>query len=119
MRMKMKPLTLALALSLAAGGSANADLVIKGRAAQALHCSAMLSMVSGALAQAGMIAPQEADRAMIGAAMMLDHVPGTKAQKMQAMRQRYQRIMASRSLLDLLGEYTSTAKWCNAHFLPR
>ncbi len=115
----MKPLALAFAVTVAVTGGAHADLVIKGRAAQALHCSAMLSMVSGTLAQAGMIAPDEADRALIAAAAMLDHVPGTKAQKMQAMRQRYQRILASRSLLDLLGEYTSSAKWCNAHFLSR
>jgi hypothetical protein len=35
------------------------------------------------------------------------------------MRQRSQRIAASRSLPYLLKEYTSTTKWCNAHFLPK
>ena len=35
------------------------------------------------------------------------------------MRQRFQRIMASRTPTDLFKEYTSTARWCNAHFLPK
>lgn len=111
----------AVAICLANGAQADlkADLVIEGRAAQALHCSAMLVMVSAVLADAGMITAREADRAFLGAAVMLDHVPGRDAQKKQAMRQRFSRIADSRSLPDLLREYTSTAKWCNAHFLPK
>lgn len=117
--MQMNALAAAAATAISLASSAQADLVIEGRAAQALHCSAMLAMVSAVLADADMIAEPEAKRAFFGAAIMLEHVPGTDAQKKQAMRQRFSRIADSRSLADLLREYTSTAKWCNAHFLPK
>lgn len=107
------------ALALCLGGPARADLVIEGRAAQALHCSAMLAMVSNVMADAGLISPRAAKSALIGSAVMLNYVPGSDDQKMQAMRQRFQRIMASRTPTDLFKEYTSTARWCNAHFLPK
>lgn len=117
MRLRRFSLPFLLGLSLATPGQA--DLVITGRAAQALHCSAMLFMVSDLLAEAQMIEPRTASNAQIGAVLMLDQVPGSKAEKMQAMRQRFQRIAASRSLPYLLKEYTSTTKWCNARFLPK
>ena len=48
--MRFLPLAAAaFALTLGAGTAAKADLVIQGRAAQALHCSAMLFMVSDEL----------------------------------------------------------------------
>jgi hypothetical protein len=117
--MQLKTLLGLAALGLCLAGPARADLVIEGRAAQALHCSAMLAMVSGILVEADLISPRAARTALIGSAIMLDYVPGSHEQKMQAMRQRFQRIVASRSLPDLFKEYTSTAKWCNAHFLPK
>jgi hypothetical protein len=107
------------ALVFGLGGPAQADLVIEGRASQALHCAAMLAMVSGMMSDADMISPRAAKGALIGSAIMLSYVPGTEDQKLQAMRQRFQRIIASRSFPDLLKEYTSTARWCNAHFLPK
>ena len=117
--MQMNGLAGSAALAICLASSAQADLVIQGRAAQALHCSAMLAMVSAVLADADMISPREANRAFLGAAVMLDYVPGSDAQKKQAIRQRFSRIADSRSLPDILREYTSTAKWCNAHFLPK
>ncbi|MGV8949639.1 MAG: hypothetical protein ACOH2M_00950 [Cypionkella sp.] len=117
--MHLRHFTLPLLLVLSLASPMQADLLITGRAAQALHCSAMLLIVSDLLAEAQMIEPRTAQNARIGAVLMLDQVPGTRAQKMQAMRQRSQRIAASRSLPYLLKEYTSTTKWCNAHFLPK
>jgi hypothetical protein len=117
--MQLNTLVRLAALGLCLASPARADLVIEGRAAQALHCSAMLAMVSGMMAEANLISPRAAKGALIGSAIMLDYVPGTDEQKLRAMRQRFQRIVASRTPQDLFKEYTSTAKWCNAHFLPK
>ncbi len=114
-----KAAMLGLAVALAAGSGAKADLVIEGRASQALHCSAMLAMVSGLLDEAGMIEASDARLGMLQAISMLDYVPGTKAQKTQAMRQRFRRIADSRSLPDLFKEYSTTARWCNKNFPPK
>lgn len=106
----------ALAASLLAQ-PARADLVIQGRAAQALHCAAMLYMVSDSLYEAGLIDYQTADTAQTNAVLMLDYVPGTDEQKVQAMGQRFNKLMNTRSLEQLLAEYNETSPWCTANFL--
>ena len=106
----------ALAASLLAQ-PARADLVIQGRAAQALHCAAMLYMVSDSLYEAGLIDYQTADTAQSNAVLMLDYVPGTDDQKVQAMGQRFEKLMRTRSLDQLLDEYNETSTWCNSAFL--
>lgn len=105
----------ALAASLLAQ-PAHADLVIQGRAAQALHCAAMLYMVSDSLYNAGLIDRRTADNAQTNAVRMLAYVPGTDDQKVQAMGQRFDRLMATRSLNQLYDEYNQTSAWCSAHF---
>lgn len=95
---------------------ARADLVIQGRAAQALHCAAMLYMVSDSLHQAGLIDSRTADNAQTSAVLMLNYVPGTDAQKVQAMGQRFNKLMNTRSLDQLLAEYNKTSAWCTANF---
>lgn len=107
----------ALALTMAAGSAAKADLVIQGRAAQALHCSAMLFMVSDELYEAGYITRGDRDWAQGAAIEMLAYVPGTEDQKVKAMGQRFEKLMRTRSLDGLMGEYNDTAKWCQKNFL--
>ncbi len=109
----------ALALSLGLGFAvpAKADLVIEGRAAQALHCSAMLFMVSDELYNAGYINRSDLDWAQGAAVLMLDYVPGTDDQKLQAMGQRFEKLMRTRSIDALMQEYNDTANWCQKHFL--
>lgn len=107
----------ALALGLSATLPAHADLVIQGRAAQALQCSALLYMVSDELYSAGYISKGDLDWAQSAAVVMLDHVPGTDEQKAQAMVQRFQKIFATRSLPDLMNEFDKTAPWCKKNFL--
>ncbi len=112
----MRKLALALTLSLTAL-PAHADLVIQGRAAQALHCSAMLFMVSDELYHARMISRADLDFAQESAALMMQYVPGTQEQKIKAMGQRFDRIMRSRTLNDLMVEFQETAPWCQRNFL--
>lgn len=109
----------ATAASLALGFAlpAKADLVIDGRAAQALHCSALLYMVSDELYQAGYISRDDLDWAQSAAVMMLDYVPGTEDQKVQAMAQRFDKIFRTRTLDELLAEFDKTAPWCQQNFL--
>lgn len=113
--LKTAPIALALMLGLAA--PAKADLVIKGRSAQALHCAAMLFMVSDTLYEAGYVKRSVRDTAQYNAVKMLNYVPGTQAEKVQAMKQRFGRLIYSRSMPQLLAEYNKTAKWCNKAFL--
>jgi hypothetical protein len=113
----MRTAALALALSLTAVLPAKADLVIQGRAAQALHCAAMLYMVSDELYSAGYLSSADLNFAQRSAILMLDYVPGTQDQKVKAMGQRFDRIMRSRSLGDLMVEFDETAPWCQKNFL--
>ncbi|MFZ1481755.1 MAG: hypothetical protein WAT25_13405 [Paracoccaceae bacterium] len=116
--MRFLPLAAAaFALTLGAGTAAKADLVIQGRAAQALHCSAMLFMVSDELYQAGYISRGDRDWAQGAAVSMLAYVPGTESQKVQAMGQRFDKLMRSRTVDGLMKEYNDTAKWCRKNFL--
>ncbi|MDQ2066683.1 hypothetical protein Q9295_09870 [Xinfangfangia sp. CPCC 101601] len=96
---------------------ARADLVIQGRAAQALHCSAMLYMVSEQLYNAGYMNRSELNWAQGAAVKMLDYVPGTDDQKVAAMGQRFDKISRTRSLEGLMQEYNDTSTWCQKHFL--
>jgi hypothetical protein len=94
-----------------------ADLVIEGRAAQALHCAAMLFIVSTELYDIGVISRNTRDTAQRAALVMLDQVPGTEDQRRRAMVQRFQRIMQSRSAEQLANEYNDTALWCRRTFI--
>ncbi len=109
--------SLALTLTLSASLPARADLVIQGRAAQALHCSAMLFMVSDEMYQSGYISRADRDWAQNAAISMLAYVPGTQDQKVKAMGQRFQKLMNTRTLGGLMKEYNDTAKWCQQNFL--
>lgn len=116
MKNLVKSILPALALTAAIAAPARADLVIQGRAAQALHCAAMLYMVSDSLYQAGLIDYRTADNAQQNAVRMLAYVPGTDDQKVQAMGQRFNKLMRTRSLDQLFDEYNTTSKWCTQNF---
>lgn len=112
-----RSLVCALLLALGLSAPARADLVIEGRAAQALHCSALLYIASDQLYQAGYLSRADLDWAQTAAVVMLDHVPGTPEQKAQAMHQRFAKIFARSSLPQLLNEFDKTAPWCAKTFL--
>ncbi|MCB6177399.1 hypothetical protein LHP98_04550 [Rhodobacter sp. Har01] len=116
-RPALAALATTLTLTLAAALPARADLVIEGRAAQALQCSALLYLVSDMLFEAGYIDRSDRDAAQSAAVVMLDHVPGTDDQKVQAMGQRFDRIFRTRSLPELMEEFDKTAPWCQKTFL--
>lgn len=107
----------ALVLSLGATAPAKADLVIEGRAAQALHCVSMLLIISAVLNEEGYLSPRDVEGAMTAAVLMMDHIPGTDDQKMRAVRQRSEKIMRTRTLLELAKEFDSTARFCQRNFL--
>lgn len=113
----MRQILTALALCLSLGAPAHAQLVIEGRDAQALHCAAMLFMVSSEMFDAGVISRNTRDSAQQAALIMLERVPGTDQQRTQAMSQRFERIMSSRSPEELFNEYASTANWCRRNIL--
>ncbi|WP_103333783.1 hypothetical protein [Pseudotabrizicola formosa] len=119
----MRHLCIATCLALsfanaAQSAPAQADLIIEGRAAQALHCSAMLFIVSSTLYDMGEIARNMRDTAQRAALVILDQVPGTEEQRRRAMVQRFDRIMTSRTPAELVKEYGDTALWCRRSFLP-
>lgn len=113
-------LALATGLALATtfgGAPAHAQLVIEGRAAQALQCSAMLYLVAEELYHGKYITTEDRSLAQSAAVEMLNHVPGTSKQKAQAMKQRVNRIRDSHEFSALMGEYAKTAPWCQKTFL--
>lgn len=113
----MRHICAATLLTLTLSGPVHADLVIQGRAAQALHCAAMLFIVSAELYDLGEISRNSRDTAQRAALVMLDRVPGTEDQRRRAMTQRFDRIMASRTPAQLVDEYARTAEWCRNTFL--
>lgn len=115
----MRQTCAAAALALVFAGPVQADLVIQGREAQALHCAAMLFMVSGLLFDMGEISRNSRDDGQRAALIMLDQVPGTDEQRRRAMVQRFERIIQSRTPNQLGQEYAQTARWCSTAFLPR
>ncbi|PJF08258.1 hypothetical protein [Pseudorhodobacter sp. MZDSW-24AT] len=113
----MRHLCAAALLAATLATPAKAELVIEGRSAQALHCAAMLFIVSTELFDLGEISRNARDNAQRAALVMLDQVPGTEDQRRRAMVQRFERIMTSRSPAELAQEYTDTALWCRRTFL--
>lgn len=113
----MRHLCAAALLAATLATPAQAELVIEGRSAQALHCAAMLFIVSTELFDLGEISRNARDNAQRAALVMLDQVPGTEDQRRRAMVQRFERIMTSRSPAELAQEYTDTALWCRRTFL--
>lgn len=105
-------------LSLASAPARAESLVIEGRAAQALQCSAMLFMTANVMYEAGYVpAWVQADAQRI-ALLILEQVPGTEEQRIQAMTQRFQKIVASKTPEELVGEYEASERWCRKEFLP-
>ncbi|MBN2629507.1 MAG: hypothetical protein JXR75_03070 [Rhodobacteraceae bacterium] len=117
MRLVCTALLVCLTLSQPLRANPGADLVIEGRPAQALHCAAMLFIVSSELFEIGEISRNSRDAAQRAALVMLDQVPGTDEQRRRAMVQRFERIMASRTPAELSKEYADTARWCRNAFL--
>lgn len=113
----MRQICAALLVAISLATPAQANLVIEGRAAQALHCAAMLFIVSSELYDFGEISRNERDNAQRAALVMLDQVPGTEDQRRRAMVQRFDRIMSSRTPTDLVKEYVQTANWCRMTFV--
>ena len=74
-------------------------------------------MVSDELYSAGYISRTDRDWAQGAAVSMLAYVPGTDDQKVQAMAQRFEKLMRSRSLDGLMAEYNDTSAWCQKNFL--
>ncbi|MFN4153729.1 MAG: hypothetical protein ACK4HF_03680 [Paracoccaceae bacterium] len=113
----MRQFCAAAAMALCLSTPAQADLVIEGRAAQALHCAAMLFIVSAKVYDMGDISRNARDNAQRAALVMLDQVPGTEDQRRRAMVQRFDRIMTSRTPTQLAKEYSDTARWCRRAFI--
>lgn len=112
----MRQLCAAAIVTLTLTAPARADLVIDGRAAQALHCAAMLFIVSTELYDFGEISRNARDNAQRAALVMLDQVPGTEDQRRRAMMLRFDRLMTSRTPAALAKEYAETALWCRRTF---
>lgn len=118
----MKRTTLALVGLLAlmvVAQPAEAKLVIKGRSAQALQCAAIQFSVSQVLFAGGMIGAKERNEGQLKAVRYLHHVPGTERQKMKAMEMKLDQIFQNKSLLDLVGDWDKSRKWCARNFSQR
>ena len=113
----MRHLIHTTALCAALATSAQADITYQGRDAQGLHCAAMLTIASALLYKANQISEHEFKIGLTGSAIILSQLPGTEAEKIQAMRQRADSIIRTRSLDQLGKEFNSTGKWCRREFL--
>lgn len=102
----------ALSLSLALTAPARADLVLEGRDAQKLHCAAMLVVISDRLALAGFIPPEARTQAQLTAVALLAQLPGSERDRVRALVQRSEKLMASRTMPQLMEEFRKTADWC-------
>lgn len=107
-----------VALALALSSPAKADLVIQGQDAQKLHCAAMLLVVAGVLQSAGQLTDADRTNSAVLASGFLLQLPGTDRQRLQAVQQRADKIIRSRSLNALAQEFSSTAKWCSQNAQP-
>ncbi len=112
----LAPLALGLALSVPQTASAE-KLVIEGRAAQALHCATMMAIIGSVGHDAGFISDRDFEMMAFAAYRILEHVPGTEAQKMQAMKQRAAKLEATRTLPELVNEARRTQAFCMKKFL--
>lgn len=113
----MRRLIQTTALCLALATPVSADIIYEGRDAQGLHCAAMLAVASAVLYKAGRITDSESKKGMIGVGIIMSELPGSKNDKKQAMRQRVDKIVATRSIDQLAKEFKSTGKWCIREFL--
>ena len=111
-------LVLGAALTLPFALPATAErLVIEGRAAQALHCATMLGIVSIVVHDAGLMSDRDFELMAGGTMRMLDHVPGTQAQKKKAVEQRARKIFQTRTVDQLAREFDSTLRFCMKNFM--
>ena len=74
-------------------------------------------MVAEELYQAGYLNRSDYNWAQNAAIQMLAHVPGTDAQKIDAMGQKFTRLTNTMSAQQLLNEFDIRAQSCKAKFL--
>ncbi|GAB1363368.1 hypothetical protein MASR1M32_26040 [Rhodobacter sp.] len=108
---RLAPLALGLCLALPQTASAE-KLVIEGRAAQALHCATMFAIAGGIGHEAGFISDRDYEMIAFAAVRMMEHVPGTEAQKQQALRQRGDKLARTRTVEQLVNELDRTSDFC-------
>ena len=93
-------------------------LVIDGRDAQALQCSAMLYMAASVMHDAGFVPAWVRDDAQASDMRILEQLPGTQEQRIQAMAQRFEKIVDNQTPAELLDDYQNSERWCRREFLP-
>ena len=93
-------------------------LVIEGRDAQALQCAAMLYMAASVMNDAGFVPDWVREDAQATAMRILEQLPGTQDQRIQAMAQRFEKIIDSQTPAELLEDYQTSERWCRREFLP-
>lgn len=93
-------------------------LVIEGRDAQALQCAAMLYMAASVMNDAGFVADWVREDAQATAMRILEQLPGTQDQRIQAMAQRFEKIVDNQTPAELLEDYQNSERWCRREFLP-
>lgn len=104
----------AIVLTLVFVTPARADLVIRGAEVEALKCATVFVSTAVLMNQFKVGTP--AETAMIAAIgeMFLDRVPGTAAQKQQAMKQMFDRMTAGRDPKAALEEFKRALPRCEA-----
>ena len=94
----------------------SAEIIYEGRDAQKLHCAAMLGVVAGALHHTNAMPERLYNESVLLAAMILEQLPGTEAEKKQAFRQRGHKIIDTRSPEQLVAEFKEISPWCTREF---
>ncbi|MEL6522940.1 MAG: hypothetical protein AAFQ66_18360 [Pseudomonadota bacterium] len=115
----MKLSVIALAATLALGaltGQVQAKIVIEGRSAQALNCAAIQFSAMEVLFSGGLIDNAKRDAAQEMAVQYLQHVPGTRKQRMRAMRMRLVSLNEKLDLIGLLEQWEGSQRWCERNF---
>lgn len=97
--------------------SAEARQVYEGRDAQGLQCAALIGAATVRKDVAGRMDPAEYDRAVLHAALILQHLPGTDEERRLALRQRMKRLLRDNTADEIFAEYQRSSGWCVRNFL--
>jgi hypothetical protein len=108
---------LVLMLGIAAVGPAAAQTALDARQTRALTCSAMMYLGSAELRKAGRIDAATEKVVQDVALMILEEVPGRRAQRTQLMNARIKELAAGKTARQLLLEYDRIEKPCRDEFL--
>lgn len=105
-----------LALALLFPSAAQADLVIKGEAAEALKCATVILASLVILQRADLVTPAEVSLGRAVAELLMEQVPGTARQKQQAIQIMGKRLLENKTPQQILLTFKQELPRCEKRF---